>query len=119
MPVESMKFRCQQQSLVKLQRDKDRETCRTIGEHKTKYACTVEADESQISWRSHCRKGMNLVHNFIPMPSSNKVPGTMAAVERQWERREKILAWNLTRVKNKSGVIAEARNEAILFILRH
>ena len=30
----------------KLQRDKYRETCRTVEEHKTKYACIVEADES-------------------------------------------------------------------------
>ena len=30
----------------KLQPDKYRETCRTVEEHKTKYACIVEADES-------------------------------------------------------------------------
>ena len=29
----------------KLQRDKYRQTCRTVEEHKTKYACIVEADE--------------------------------------------------------------------------
>ena len=32
--------------LCKLQRDKYREICRTVEEHKTKYACIVEADES-------------------------------------------------------------------------
>ena len=30
----------------KLQRDNCRETCRTVEEHKTKYACIVAADES-------------------------------------------------------------------------
>ena len=30
----------------KLQRDKYRETCRTVEEYRTKYACIVEADES-------------------------------------------------------------------------
>ena len=32
--------------LCKLQRDKYRKTCRTGEEHKTKYACIVEASES-------------------------------------------------------------------------
>ena len=32
--------------LLKLQRDKYRETCRTVKEHKTNYACIFEADES-------------------------------------------------------------------------
>ena len=31
----------------KLQRDKYRETCRTVEEHKTKYACIVEAFEER------------------------------------------------------------------------
>ena len=30
----------------RLQRGQDRETCCTVGEHKTKYACIVEANES-------------------------------------------------------------------------
>ena len=30
----------------KLQREKYRETCRTVEEHKTRYVCTVEVDES-------------------------------------------------------------------------
>ena len=67
----------------KLQRDKYRETCRTVEEHKTKYACIVEADESvrkRMEGSPHKNhddhipgKGMNslshynLVHTFIPM----------------------------------------------------
>ena len=41
--------------LCKLQRDKHRETCRTVEEHKTKDACIVEADESvriRMEWVS-------------------------------------------------------------------
>ena len=40
-----------------------------------------------------------------------KIPDAKAAVEKEWEILEKILAWLLTRVRNKSEVIAEARNE--------
>ena len=60
-----------------------RETCRTIGGHKTKYACVVEGDESMRFRMEGARlryheghivgKGMNSlsrynpVHKFIPM----------------------------------------------------
>ena len=60
------------------------ETCRSIGKHKTKYACIAEADESMrirlegVQHRYHedpvSAKGINsvshyhLVHKFIPMP---------------------------------------------------
>ena len=67
-----------------------RETCRTIGGHKPKYACIVEADESlRIRMEgSHNKnhedhiagKGMNslshysIVHTIIPMPQAMKIP---------------------------------------------
>ena len=67
----------------KLQRDKHRETCRTVEERKTKYVCIVEADESMRMRMegSHNKnhedhiaaKGINslsrynLLHKFIPM----------------------------------------------------
>ena len=102
-------------------------TCRSIGQHKTKYACTVEADESVrirmeesqsknhedhiagTSMKSLSRH--NLVHKFIPMPEAMKIPDAKAAVEKELEKCEKIPVWQLTKVKNKSEVIAEARNE--------
>ena len=111
----------------KLQRDKYRETCRTVEEHKTKCACIVEADESMRKrmegspHKNHedhiARKGFNslthynLVHKFIPMPQAMKIPDAKAAVEKEWEKLEKIPAWQLTKVRNKNEVIAEARNE--------
>ena len=49
----------------------------------------------------HC----NLVHKFIPM----KIPAAKAAVDKEWEKLEKISAWNLTKVKSKKQVIDEAR----------
>ena len=44
------------------------------------------------------------VPKFIP--SSKK-----AAVDKEWEKLEKISAWNLTKVKSKKEVIDEARTK--------
>ena len=103
------------------------ETCRSIGKSNTKYACIVDADEStrpRLEGAGHkphqdhiTPKGMNplnhysLVHKFIPMPQALKIPKAKAAVEKVWEKLEKIPAWQLTKVRNKREVIAEARTE--------
>ena len=52
----------------------------------------------------------NLVPKFIPMPQAWKFRDAKAAVEREWEKLEKIPAWQLTKVRNKKKVIEEARN---------
>ena len=91
----------------------------------TKLACILEADEStrmrmgnsiphhhedHIAGKGenslqHC----NLVHKFIPMPQAMKIPAAKEAVDKEWEKLEKISAWNLTKVRSKSVVIDEAR----------
>ena len=92
---------------------------------KTKLACILEADEStrmpmgnSISHyhQDHIAgKGenslqhYNLVHKFIPMPQAVKIPAAKAAVDKEWEKLEKISAWNLTKVSSKKEVIDEAR----------
>ena len=91
----------------------------------TKLACILEADEStrmcmgNSTPQNHedhiAGKGdnslqhYNLVHNFIPMPQAMKIPAAKAAVDKEWEKLEKISAWNLTKVKSKKSVIDEAR----------
>ena len=40
----------------------------------------------------HC----NLVHKFIPTSQAMKIPAARAAVDKEWEKLEKISAWNLT-----------------------
>ena len=45
----------------------------------------------------------NLVHKFIPMPQAMKIPAAKAAVDKEWEKMEKISAWNLTKVKSKKS----------------
>ena len=51
------------------------------------------------------------MRKFILMPQAMKIPDAKAAVEKEWETLEKIPAWQLTKVRNKNEVIAEARNE--------
>ena len=91
----------------------------------TKLACILEANEStrmrmgnsiphnhedHIAGKDeNSLQHYNLVHNFIPMPQAMKIPAAKAAVDKEWEKLEKISAWNLTKVKSKKKVIDEAR----------
>ena len=91
----------------------------------TKLACILEAGEStrmrmgesiphnhedHIAGKGeNSLQHYNLVHKFIPMPQAMKIPAAKAAVDKEWEKLEKISAWNLTKVKSKKNVIDEAR----------
>ena len=44
-----------------------------------------------------------------------KIPAAKAAVDKEWEKLEKISAWNLTKVKSKKKVIDEARTSGATF----
>ena len=97
--------------------------------NKTKLACILEADESMrmrmenstpsnhedhIAGKGeHSLQHYNLGHKFIPMPQAMKIPAAKAAVEKEWENLEKISEWNLTKIRNKSEVINEARTKGI------
>ena len=81
----------------------------------TKLACILEANESTrmrmgnlipSNHEDHIAgKGenslqhYNLVHEFIPMPQAMKSHAAKAAVDKEWEKLEKISARNLTKVK--------------------
>ena len=96
---------------------------------KTKLACILEASEStrlrmeeslpnyhedHIQERGdNSLQHYNLVHKFIPMPQAMKIPAAKAAVDKEWEKLQKIPAWDLTKVRNKSEVIDEARTKGI------
>ena len=95
--------------------------------NKTKLACILEASESTRlrmgeSLPNHHKdhiagKGdnslqhYNLVHKFIPMPQAMKILAAKAAVDKDWEKLEKLSAWNLTKVRSKKEVIDEARTK--------
>ena len=55
----------------------------------------------------------NLVQKFIRMPQQMKIPAAKAAVDKEWEKLEKNPAWDLTKVRNKSEVIDEARTKGV------
>ena len=92
-------------------------THRIIGKRKTKDAPIVDADESTrprqegAGHKPHqdhiTAKGTNsvthysLVHKFIPMPQTLKIPDEMAAVRKKLEKLEEIPAWQLTKVRKQ------------------
>ena len=87
----------------------------------SKLPCIMEADEStrmrmgnsiphhhedHIAGKvENSLQHYNLVHKFIPVPQAMKIPAAKAAVDKEWEKLEEILAWNLTKVKSKNKVI--------------
>ena len=103
----------------------------TSNKIETKLACVLEACESTRlrmggSLPNHhedhiAGKGENslqhykLVYNFIPMPQAMKIPAAKAAVDKEWEKLERISAWNLTKVRSKKEVIDEARTSGATF----
>ena len=84
----------------RLQLHQHRETCGAVGQHKTKYACIVEADESmriRMDWSQSknredhmAGRGMNslnhynLVHKFIPMHEAMKKDRCKGSSGKTW-----------------------------------
>ena len=101
-----------------------KENCRSGAENKT---CVREASEStrlrmgeslpnyhedHIAGKgNNSLQHYNLVHKFIPMPQAMKIPAAKAALDKEWEKLEKISAWNLTKVRSKEEVIDEAKTK--------
>ena len=95
---------------------------------KSKLACILEADEStrmrmgnliplyhqdHISGKGeNSLQHYNWVHKFILMPQAMKISAAKTAVDKEWEKLEKISAWNLTKVRSKKEVIDEARTKS-------
>ena len=48
---------------------------------------------------------------LFPCLEAVKIPAAKAAVDKEWEKLEKISAWNLTKVRSKKEVIDEARTK--------
>ena len=108
-------------------KSKHGETRIKTNDFKSKFACMLEASEStrmrmeeslptyhedHIAGRGdNSLQHYNLVHKFIPMPEAMKIPAAKAAVDKEWEKLQKIPAWDITKVRNKSEVIDDARTE--------
>ena len=98
-------------------------------EIKSKLACILEASEAArlcmeeslpnynedytAGKGEHSLHHYNLVHKFIRMLQAMKIPAAKAAVDKEWEKLEKIPAWNLTKVRSKKEVIDEARTKGV------
>ena len=108
-------------------KNKHGETRRKTNDFKSNFACILEASEStrlrmeepppkyhedHIGGKGdNSLQHYNLVHKFIPMPQAMNIPAAKAAVDKEWEKLEKIPAWDKTKVRNKSDVIDEARTK--------
>ena len=102
-------------------KSKHGETRGKTDDFKSKFACILEASEStrmqmeeslpnfhedHIAGKGdNSLQHYNLVHKFIPMHQAMKIPAAKAAVDKEWEKLEKIPAWELTKVRSKSEVI--------------
>ena len=103
------------------------ETRSKTKDFKSKFPCTLEAREStrmrmeeslpkyhedHIAGRGdNSPQHYNLVHKSILMPQAMKIPAAQAAVDKEWEKLQKIPAWDITKVRNKSEVIDDARTK--------
>ena len=115
---------CNQECLCKVQNFQRREACgKEPSTPRWRYACVVEARESA---RKHLERTLpkdredrieginslshyNLVRKFIPMRRALKIPVAKAAVDKEWEKLEKLPALQMTKVRSKKkGVIKKA-----------
>ena len=110
-------------------KSKHGETRGKTNEFKSKLACILEASEStrlrmeeslpnyhedHIAGKgNNSLQHYNLVHKLIPVPQAMRIRAAKAAVEKEWEKLEKIPAWDLTKIRNKSEVINEGRTKDI------
>ena len=102
-------------------------------EIRSKHACILDAsestrlrmEESPPNYREDHIAGTgdnslqhyNLVHKFIPMPQAMKIPAAKAALDKEWEKLEKIPAWELTKVRSKKRWSMKQGRRAQQFIL--
>ena len=93
----------------------------------TKYACIVETHESTRKRlestfpRNHedhvAEKGVqsknhnSTVRKFASLPQAMKSPDAKAAVNKEWEKLEKIPARQMEKVKSKKDVILDAQKK--------
>ena len=96
-------------------KSKHGETRSKTNDFKSKFARILEASEStrmrmeeflpnhhedpKAGKGDNSLQHYNLAHKFIPMPQALKIPAAKAAVDKEWEKLEKISAWNLTSQK--------------------
>ena len=53
----------------------------------------------------------HLLHKCIPMPQGMQNLEAKEAVDKEWEKLEKLLAWQLSKVKSKREAVVETQRE--------
>ena len=61
--------------------------------------------EREFNSLTHC----NVVHKFVPVLPAMKILDAKAAVNKEWEKLEKIPAWQMNKVKSKKDVLLGAQ----------
>ena len=105
------------------------ETRSKTNDFKSKFACILEASEStrmrmeeslpkyhedHIAGKvDNSLQHYTIWYTIFPMPQAMKIPAAKAAVNKECEKLEKIPAWDITKVRNKSEVIDEVRTKGI------
>ena len=108
-------------------KSKNGETRGKTNEMKSNLACILEASEStrlrmeeslpnyhedHVAGKGdNSLQHYNLFHKIIRMPQAMKIPAAKAAVDKEWEKLEKIPAWDLTKIRSTKEVIDEARTK--------
>ena len=109
-----------------------KKNCGSNGSNKiqTKLACILEAEEStrmrmgnslpnhhedHIAGKGdNALQNYNLFHKIFLCLKAMKIPAAKATVDKEWEKLEKISAWNLTKVRSKKKVTDEARTKGAI-----
>ena len=53
----------------------------------------------------------DLAHKPFPILQAIRIPDAKAAVDKEWEKLERLPAWQVTKVKSKKEVIEKAHKE--------
>ena len=123
MLVESLKFRCQRQCLVRHHSIATGKRAAVLGKARPNMfvlsmpRIRLEGVPNRYHEDHISAKGINalshynLVHKFILMPQALKNSGCEGSSGKRRGKLEKIPAWQLTKIRNKKKVIEEARNK--------
>ena len=80
---------------------------------KTRIETTQRRDHDDLSAAKEVNSlsHSNIVHKPIPILQAMKIPDVKAQVDREWEKLEKLPAWQVTKVKSKKEAVGKAQTE--------
>ena len=69
--------------------------------------CFIDPEDTEF--KETTKNAREKLETSVALAMPWKIPAAKAAVDKEWEKLEKISQWNLTKVKSKKQVIDEAR----------